>query len=194
MQSRAWRQWSGGVGVGHTRTLHPVSWPHNAQGAGGAGSQGPLMPVPSGSPCQASEGPQKKLDSVLGHSRALFLSQGGMCDSPCSEWGPPVRRRRKQSHHCAPRGLPTRLPAPTSPSWRGLAQPPARRGQAGGRRGTGRPGAAWPSLTPPHTQGLRETRRGQGPRGNTASMHSSLPHPKGRSPEMLRTPHTGTRP
>lgn len=75
----------------HPCTLYSVSQPHNAQVASGAGSQGPLMPVPSGSPCQASEGQLKKLDSVLGHSQALFLSQGGMRDSPCSEWRPLVR-------------------------------------------------------------------------------------------------------
>lgn len=104
--SRAWRHWSPGGPGGHACTLHPVSQPHNAQGAGGAGRQGPLMPVPSGSPCQASQGRQKKPDSVLRHSWALFLSQGGMRDSPCREWGPLARRRRKQSRPCAQEGSP----------------------------------------------------------------------------------------
>lgn len=53
ISSKAWRQWWRGGGV-HACTLYPVSRPHNAQAAGGAGSQGPLMPVPSGSPCRAS--------------------------------------------------------------------------------------------------------------------------------------------
>lgn len=84
---RAWTRWVS-QRPGQTCTLDPLSWPHNAQEAGRAGSQGPLIPVPSESPCQTSEGWLKKLDSVLGHSWALFLSQGGMCDSPSREWGP----------------------------------------------------------------------------------------------------------
>lgn len=128
-------------------TLDLVSWPYNAQEAGRAGSQGPLMPVPSGSPCQASEGQLKKLDSVLGHSWALFLSQGGMCDSPSREWGPLARQRRKQSRHCAgessPRG--SRLqPAPCGGG--ALHKLSTRKGQAEGRHGNGqsKPGANGP--------------------------------------------------
>lgn len=97
---------SGFLGTRQARTLDPVSWSHNAQEADGAGSQGPLMPVPCGSPCQASEGQLKRPDSVLEHSRALFLSQGGMCDSPAREWRPLVRWRSKQSFHCAREGSP----------------------------------------------------------------------------------------
>ena len=91
----------------------PVSLPHNAQGPGGAGGQGPLMPVPSGSPCQASEARLKKLDSVLGHRQALFLSQGGKRDSPCSERGPPAKWGRKTGPSLCPRRLPI-WPPPSS--------------------------------------------------------------------------------
>ena len=97
-------QWVEGRAGTHTASVSP---PHNAQGAGGAGGQGPLMPVPSGSPCQASEAWLKKLDSVLGHSQALFLSQGGKRDSPCRERGPPARWGRKTGPSLCPRRLPT---------------------------------------------------------------------------------------
>lgn len=109
------------MGSVHACTLYPVSQPHNAQGASRAGSQGPLMPVPSGRPCQVLEGQLKKPDSVLGHSQALFLSQGGKRDSPPVNGGP-WRERGENRALTVPRGLPTQLPAPTGPSWHGLAQ------------------------------------------------------------------------
>lgn len=117
--------------------MDPVSQPHNAQEVGGAGSQGPLMPVPSGSPCQASKGRLKKLDSVLGHSWALFLSQGGMCDSPSSEWEPLTRQRRKQSHHCAQEGSPRGSRLQPAPRGGALHKPPTRKSQVEGRQGSG---------------------------------------------------------
>lgn len=58
-------------------------------------------------PLPGLKGQLKKLDPVPGHSQALFLSQGGMRDSPCSEWRPLVRwGRREQSSHCTPEGSP----------------------------------------------------------------------------------------
>lgn len=107
------------------------------------------MPVPSGSPCQASKGRLKKLDSVLGHSWALFLSQGGMCDSPSSEWEPLTRQRRKQSHHCAQEGSPRGSRLQPAPRGGALHKPPTRKGQAEGRQGNGQStGSPGPTARP----------------------------------------------
>lgn len=105
------------------------------------------MPVPSGSPCQGSEGQLKKLDSVLGHSQALFLSQGGMRDSPCSEWRPLVRWRRKQSGHCVQEGSPHGSGLQPALHGGALYKPPTRKGQSKGEQGNGRFRADRPSLT-----------------------------------------------
>lgn len=126
--SRAWRQWFF-LGTRQACTLDPVSWMHNAQEAAGAGGQGPLMPVPSGSPCQASQGQLKRLDSVLGHSQALFLSQGWECVTLLPVHGGPWRgeganRAFTVSGEGSPRG--SRLqPAPRGGA---LHKPPTRKG------------------------------------------------------------------
>lgn len=117
---RAWSWWVPGArtGIYTEPTVPTIQCTRGWQGR----QPGPTHASTIWEPLPGLEGRLKKLDSVLGHSWALFLCQGGMCDSPCSEWGLLARRRRKQSHHCAPRGIPTQLPAPTSPSWWGLAQ------------------------------------------------------------------------
>lgn len=152
---RAWSRWF--LGPGQACTLDPLSQPHNAQEVGGAGSQGPLMPVPSGSPCQTSKGRLKKLDSVLGHSWALFLSQGGMCDSPCSEWGPLARQMRKQSHHCAQEGSPRGSRLQPAPRGGALHKPPARKGHAEGRQGNGQSTAQYLQPSPYFQTQARKT-------------------------------------
>lgn len=174
----------GGAGWGsvHACTLYPVSRPHNAQGASGAGSQGPLMPVPSGRPCQVLEGQLKKPDSVLGHSQALFLSQGGKRDSPPVNGGP-WRGGGGNRALTVPRGLPTRLPAPGSD--RPLVAWPCtslRQGRASPRAdkevvGPGQPGPH------SHTGVLDETPE-QSPKGTQAVSLR-------REPGIPCTPHTG---
>lgn len=191
--SRAWRQWSPGAPGRQACTLQPVSQPHNAQGAGGAGSQGPLMPVPSGSPCQASESWQKKLDSVLGHSRALFLSQGGMRDSPRSEWGPLARWRRNRAV-TVPKRAPHTAPGSDRPSWQGLAQASDKEkpGQGWIRRGMAQHRLAVTLQDLGQTHGSQMRLTGWGPEETQPPRHSS-PNPK-EGAQIPRQPTHGTSP
>lgn len=120
-----------------------------------------------------------------------------MRDSPCSERGaPPARWERKQGRHCAREGSPLGPRLQLAPGARALHKPPTRTGRAEGGQGKVQPGTDWPSPTAGlrnlHTRVLSETQQDGSERETQPPGHSYLPNPKGKGPDILCTPHTGT--
>lgn len=85
-------------------------------------------------------------------------------------------------------------PAPTSPSWRDLAQLPTGRGQAGGRRETGQPCTDGPSLTP-RTRAAHPAPRGDPQVGvlGKCSFHATAPSQIPKEGAQIRYVHLHTR-
>lgn len=115
--------------AGQARTLSPVSPPHNVQGAGGAGGQGPHAST-IWEPLHASEAWLEKLDSVLGTVR-LYSYLREKRDSPCREPGGPSGEENRALHCARERGSP--LAHSSGPGAEVLHESLSRTGQASER-------------------------------------------------------------
>lgn len=102
----------GGGSQEQARTLHQCPYTMH-KGAGGAGGRGPLVPVPSWEPLPGLGGLAEELDSVLGHSQALFLSQGENVTLLAGNGGPGGVGEENRASLCPREGS----PLPPAPSW-----------------------------------------------------------------------------
>ena len=121
---------SEGRGAGQARTLHPVSRPHNAQGAGGAGGQGPLMPVPSRALARPQWAGEEAGLCPGAQSGSILISRGECVTLLAGNGGPPRRGGRGNRAVPVPESAPHSAPGSDWPLVPGPCTS-LRQGQAG---------------------------------------------------------------
>lgn len=123
----------------------------------------------------------------------LYSYLKGECVTLLAVNGGPWRGGGGNRAVTVPQRAPHTAPAPTSPSWRGLAQLPTGRGQAGGRQETGQPCTDRPSLTP-RTWAAHPTPRGDPQVGvlRKFSFHATAPSQIPKEGAQIRYVHLHT--